>query len=213
MYGNLRKIGFRNNDWKDSRSGNFALFKHARARVGESPEFAWRACPFHSCRDQFHKAFASCSNVLLVHYNRGAFVAEFIGRIEEILKLRNKTEVGPTQRRIICWLEVAPFWMAQSMRRSLFTSLLRAATEYTGDFEKAIESQKYLRETNLALERFFAGYTHYTGRLYGWYNVFGPKIIHTYTTYGAWSIRRVERRVERQENEIKHLLVKPGRRL
>jgi hypothetical protein len=129
--------------------------------------------------------------VLFVHgdanrYYSGESVFAFISKVEEIIKLNQRTRSGPTQRNYISWFEVSPFWVSEPMRRSLFTVLLRGGLCYnirgladgaqSGDryFTYAIRQQKYLRDTEVALKRFLAGYTHFTGRVTrGWYDTFG----------------------------------------
>lgn len=105
-------------------------------------------------------------------------VSEFIARFEERLGIENKTHIGPTQRKTICWVEPSVWWTGKVMRRSLFTILLRVAQKYkieSDNFEEALYSHRYTAESRYAVERFLAGHTTYTGRKYGWYKQFCSK--------------------------------------
>jgi hypothetical protein len=93
---------------------------------------------------------------------------------EEILGVSN-SEIGPTQRKTISHILPSDFWVNCPMRRSLFSILLRVALKYEGDFDEAVEKNHYAQKTKPAIERFFAGYTHYTGRMTGWCDQFAGR--------------------------------------
>lgn len=204
MRGELKEVKFRVSDWGMS-SGSFAKFRPTRCRKGETPKIKWSAGWFYVCREEFHRAFTvRCPDILFVHgAGRTRNVTTFIDQVELRLKLKHRTEGGPTQNARVSWFTVAPFWMAQPMRRSLFTILLRAGRSYTmkvRDFEDALYSDGYLRDTQEAVERFLAGYTYYTGRTAGWHRAFGAG-------EDWWGYR------ERVTTEgIRRLLISPTRR-
>jgi hypothetical protein len=57
------------------------------------------------------------------------------------------------------------------MKRSLFTILLRCGQNYDfvrGNFEEALNSVSYARNTQYAVKRFLEGNTKYTGNMRGW---------------------------------------------
>jgi hypothetical protein len=61
------------------------------------------------------------------------------------------------------------------MKRSLFTILLRCGQNYhpkIDDFDEALFSDLYTKQTEFALRRFMDGHTKYTGQRRGWYNQF-----------------------------------------
>ena len=65
------------------------------------------------------------------------------------------------------------------MRRSLFTCLLRAGSNYNpskDNFKECIESDQYLKNTTYALERFLQGNTKYVGRKRGWHKQFNDAV-------------------------------------
>lgn len=178
----LRLTKFKDSDWNINHIGSFAVLRPARVRAGSPPSEEFRACPFHTCREQFQRVFFS-SGILFIHGKQpGEHVFAFIQVVERRLNLNKKTTAGPTQRNVISWFEVSPFWMSEPMRKSLFTALLRGGLNYhprtASAFSHAVESQRYLRETKFALKRFLGGYTHFTGRaggVRGWHETFGPR--------------------------------------
>ena len=69
--------------------------------------------------------------------------------------------------------------MNSSLKRFLFTALLRAGEKYNkkrGNFKDAIWSNEYLEDTKYAVNRFLDGYTRFRGRgpatYEGWWNTF-----------------------------------------
>jgi hypothetical protein len=102
-------------------------------------------------------------------------VAAFIQKIEDQLKLGERTQFGPTQVDLAMWIKPAKFWLEYAMRRSLFTALIRAGNNYNrkeDNFEEALWSEDYLKDTKYAVQRFLNGYTRYTGKKSGWHNQF-----------------------------------------
>lgn len=102
-------------------------------------------------------------------------VATFMGKVENMVKVGPKSHYGPTQRKTICWVAPSPWWTRMAMRRSLYTILLRCAQNYKielDNFEEALFSERYTKETKYAVHRFLAGNTTYTGHRRGWFNQF-----------------------------------------
>lgn len=152
----------------------------------------WRINNIHYCRDEFHRSFTRKSqNLVLCHPDKEMEdLATFIWKVEDILKIKEYTRIGKTQRNHFTWIKVSPFWLESSMRRSFFTALLRSARTYSiaqDNFQATLYSLFYFNQTRHAVERFLAGYTRYVGRRYGWHNVFCDKT----------------------SEQVKHMLVRP----
>lgn len=142
------------------------------------------ACEFYSCREDFNKVSCRIRRMLYcVHVPpRRDFpvptaksIAAFMSRVERKIDVNPRSRFGSTQRNNIIWIEPSPWWMRISMRRSLFTALLRSSEAYNTskrNFEEALFYCYYLNDTKRAVRRFLAGHTHYTGRVCGWYSQF-----------------------------------------
>jgi hypothetical protein len=145
------------------------------------------------CREYFQEQSQGVRRILFCNKrNKTCNIAAFIDRIESKLKIQTRSKVGPTQRNNISWLWVSPWWSTTSMRRSLFTALLRAGQHYSpikDNLEEALfgnvgqirRYNEYTRQTEYAVRRFIQGYTKYTGHMRGWYNQFrwgGGSIYH-----------------------------------
>lgn len=155
-------------------------------RFFEEEKSRWRVNRTHHCRDEFHRSFTHKSqNLVFCHpHNEREDLAAFIWKAEDMLKIKEHTLIGPTQRNHFTWVKVSPFWLETSMRRSFFTALLRSARAYwvrekdgiaKDNFDAALYSLFYFNQTRYAVERFLAGHTRYVGRRYGWHNVFVDK--------------------------------------
>jgi len=127
------------------------------------------------CRDWFHRHSHGIKLFFYSHdWNRGKNIAKFIFDIEKRLNIKNKTEFGPTEVPRATWVKISTFWSRKSMRRSLFTILLRIGSNYNGkNFDDVMNSHYYVQDTKYALNRFLSGYTRYTGKTRGWYKQFG----------------------------------------
>lgn len=131
---------------------------------------------WYYCRDLFHSHLCNLSLCFFSHdVTKGHCIAAFMRKAEEILDVQPRSEFGPTQRKTIMWIEPSRWWTVRSMRRSLFTILLRAGGQYSpnkDNFDDALFSDPYTLRTKYAVERFFSGHTKYTGRNRGWYKQF-----------------------------------------
>ena len=128
------------------------------------------------CREVFHRDNRGCGYFFYAH-NPGKLhhVAAFIEKIENTIGINIHSEIGPTQRKTISWVRPARWWWVQSIKRSLYTCLLRAALNYDvhrDNFKEALYSVSYTKETRYAVERFLSGYIKYTGRKHGWCSQF-----------------------------------------
>lgn len=128
------------------------------------------------CREYFQDESQGIRRFLFCHKsNKCRNIAAFIHEFEEKLGLKERSFLGPTQRYNISWIYPSPWWMGTSMKRSLFTALIRCGSNYdakVGNFEDALFSVLYTKHTEYAVKRFLEGHTRYTGKKKGWYNQF-----------------------------------------
>jgi hypothetical protein len=67
------------------------------------------------------------------------------------------------------------WWRENPLRRDFLTAALRHGRHYTGNFEKALNSEYYFKNTKAAVGRFLSGYTKWSGKKYsfeGWVESF-----------------------------------------
>lgn len=142
------------------------------------PDGGLLALEWLHCREYFQDESKGIRRFLFCHRRKSIKnVAAFMGIVESTLAVEERSVFGPTQRNNISWARVSPWWMGLSMRRSLLTILMRCSQNYSvrrGDFDEALRSVQYARETDYAVRRFLNGHTRYTGRCKGWYNQFRP---------------------------------------
>jgi hypothetical protein len=128
------------------------------------------------CREYFQDESNGIRRMLFCHTaHRCKNIAAFMAIIEDKLKIKEKSLIGPTQRYNISWINVSPFWTNTSMKRSLFTIFLRCGVIYKikqDNFNEALLSSIYIRHTEYAVRRFLDGNVRYTGKKKGWYNQF-----------------------------------------
>ena len=153
------------------------------------------------CREYFQDESQGIRRFLFCHKpNRCRNIAFFIHKIEEKLALKERTVIGPTQRYNISWVRVSSWWTNTSMKRSLFTALIRCGQNYntkTDNFDEALFSVLYTKHTEYAVKRFLDGHTRYTGKKKGWYNQF------------RWGAGTPEEPRMPDEEAVDKLLVKP----
>ena len=152
-----------------AKAGNFARTHYINGKKHKLDHWFY-------CRDLFHNVSWNLKIFFFSHkWKRGASVAAFMEKIEEMVNVEPRSEYGPTQNEKIMWVKPSPWWTKYGMRRSLFTILLRAALTYVSskdNFDEAIQYEKYLQQTPYALKRFLSGYTKYAGSKRGWYRQF-----------------------------------------
>jgi hypothetical protein len=136
---------------------------------------------WHYCRDIFNGQLYNLKLFFFSHeLNMGQSVFDFMSKVENILDVQPRSHFGPTQRNTIMWVRPSRWWTIKAMRRSLFTILLRAGSNYNIDldnFEEALYSNQYSLNTKYAVERFLAGNTLYVGKKRGWYKQFHETIV------------------------------------
>lgn len=150
--------------------GSFSRIEQTR------PDGTYVAQEWLYCREYFQDESQGIRRFLFCHKsNRCKNIAAFIDKIEEKLNLKHRSIIGPTQRYNISWIRVSPWWTNTSMKRSLFTALIRCGQNYfykENNFEEALFSVLYTKHTEYAVRRFLEGHTRYTGKKKGWYNQF-----------------------------------------
>ncbi len=128
------------------------------------------------CREYFQDESNGIRRMLFCHTaHKCKNIAAFIHVVEDILDIKERSLIGPTQRYNISWLNVSSWWTKTSMKRSLFTILLRCGVNYKikeHNFNEALFSIVYTKHTEYAVKRFLEGNTSYTGKKKGWYNQF-----------------------------------------
>lgn len=153
------------------------------------------------CREYFQDESAGIRRFLFCHKpNRCKNIAFFIHKIEEKLNLTERSVIGPSQRNNISWIKVSPWWTCTSMKRSLFTALIRCGQNYSfklDNFDDALLSVLYTKHTEYAVRRFLDGNTRYTGKKKGWYNQF------------RWGGGSQEEPRMPSQSQVDKLLVKP----
>jgi hypothetical protein len=133
--------------------------------------FSW-ADPFHwySCREQFAEKFSPDHEGFFVTHqlDHGTDLAAFLMKTELILGLVNnipeRSKFSKTCRPYAMWIEPSPFWRNCRFRFSLLTILLRSGANYriqTDNYEEALFSDDYARETRFAIKRFLFGHTQF----------------------------------------------------
>ena len=154
---------------------------------------------WYICREEFHWVNANTRRFLFVHEtNAGSNIASFIEKVENKLKVDVRSVFTPTQYNRITLVCMSPWWK-HSIRRSLFTALLRVGQYYKGGFHKPLFSEiygkenYYTRDTEPAVRWFLRGNTRYLGHVQGWWEAF----------YGSQGYAPITK------SELEKLLVKP----
>lgn len=136
----------------------------------------WTVHQWFYCREIWHGHLYLLKLFFYSHRNgRGDNVAAFMRKVEDMLHVYPRSEFGPTQRKTIMWVRPSVWWTKPTMRRSLFTILLRAGEKYNpalDNFYDALYSDPYTDNTRYAVARFLNGHTIYKGKRKGWYNQF-----------------------------------------
>jgi hypothetical protein len=166
------------------------------------------------CREQFAPKWDANVTGFYFSIQKGQSesVAGFICKAETVLNLENlktsfaRSAFSKTDRETVMWIEPSLFWRECEMRRSLFTILIRCGMIYDpdrDDFEQTLfgdptflcstddkphKAQEYARETRLAVQRFFFGFTKFVKQDFtsmdyayktGWHTVFREKELAT----------------------------------
>lgn len=168
--------------------------KKTAKQTNKKPEFGWYALDhkeliWDHCREDFSKKINSNTLGFYFSCKNKNFVSSFIEKTEDILinaslhKI-NRSKFYSTNLNFVIWIEPSDFWMCCSMKRSLFTMLLRCGLEYNPDlsnYECSLFDSEYSKTTKRAIERFLYGFTEFVddqehvGIGKGWVSFFSNK--------------------------------------
>jgi hypothetical protein len=175
-------------------AGKFALLNYSTNNTSAHIP-SWVAC-----REVFGGHFTKkTENFAFSHKPKcGINIAAFFARFEDQLKLKkNRTLFTLTDKNNIIIVIPSLWWRKYLVRRSLFTILLRAAQAYVierDNFEDALFSDPYAKETKIALRAFLKGQT------------FAKKKM---LLYSGWKATFANKR----EPEVLNILQKPPKKL
>lgn len=122
---------------------------------------------FEHCRERFGKQWDRKTKGFYLKHptDKGANIAAFIIKTEEILGKKRHSRFAETNFQSVLWIEPAAFWRCCRMRRSLFTILVRTGWNYhpANDYEDVLFNDPYFQRTRQAVMRFLFGFTKYVG--------------------------------------------------
>ena len=125
---------------------------------------------WHHCREKFAAIFTEdLSGFYFSHYyGRSTDTVCFLNKFEKILDLKQQSRFANTNKQTIVWIEPCDFWKSCTLKRSLFTIILRCSVNYIlnkDNFDDALfgnyKESAYTKDTKLALMRFMYGFTEY----------------------------------------------------
>lgn len=137
---------------------------------------------FESCREIFLDCFfnSKVTQFLFSHpKDKRQNLIDFMNAVEDRLgNKRSRIKILPTARATVSIVYVTQWWRKDDMRRALLTILLRCGRNYNleaDNFQEALYSDKYAKQTKEAVEAFFRGRTVYKGSnaIDGWVTLFG----------------------------------------
>ena len=134
---------------------------------------------WYKCRDLWQTRMGKPDVFFLAHESgKSKNIISFMKKIEDSLKLKEKSEYGLTQKKFIIYIKPSKWWLQKPIKKSLFTLFLRCGTNYIpkkDNFFEALQSEKCIKETKNAVVRFLSGFTNYQGKVRGWHNQFYVK--------------------------------------
>jgi hypothetical protein len=153
--------------------GRFALAKinvklgECTSRITNDEQMANKYGTFFRCREEFHNVWQDKMQSLLYCHNDGLTnnIADFIDKIENLLKIKNKSKIFSTDRGTISAIKVSPWWSDQSedchMKRQVFSLLLRWGRNHKigNNVFETILNEKYGKEMMNFMRLFISGYT------------------------------------------------------
>lgn len=129
--------------------------------------FSWE-----TCREITQKSFdrKALTGIWFGHHPGEAEpIREFLDWAERLVGTDPPTRIHRTNLETVMRVEMAPFWLEDEMRVSVFTLLLRTSKYFAQlkdgerSVRKAIESYTHARDTRDAIELFLLGANKYTG--------------------------------------------------
>ncbi len=157
---------------------------------------------WHSCREDFH-VYTKKKQRFYYHHDlpkergRGKSIAVFFDKVEAELKIpeKERSKFGATNYQKVMWFEMSGWWRKSSIRRSLFTALLRQSRGYyicKNNYKKTLYDGEYTDCNRKALKRFMSGNTYYWGRETGWVMAFEAYMEDPYDYYGNAIKRKLD---------------------
>lgn len=147
------------------------------AKYHSLSEERYKIIQWYYCRELFHNHLKDVDLFFFAHKVGCANnVIKFMQRIEDITGCP-KSNFGPTQRKNIIWIQPS-IWWKKSIKKSLFTILLRCGNNYSvnrDNFEDALFSYAYASDTKHAINRFLNGFTLCLSHKRGWHKQFKNK--------------------------------------
>lgn len=136
----------------NSHAGKFFLFNSKKNIISY----------IRSCRVEFAWHFTKRTTHIGFHYHLLDFekLNHFFTKRENKLKLEKRTVFHKVENHPnLVIIELSPFWVENSTRRSLFTMLLRASIYYDNDFYAALNKYDLTKLPNIqnAIKYFFEG--------------------------------------------------------
>jgi len=130
-----------------------------------------------NCREIWHNQMYNARLFFYVYpVIRNKSLNAFFDKIESFLNIKENSVFGPTQKKHIIYIKPSKWWLRYTMRRSLFTILLRSSSAYDyglDNFENALYSNYYAERSRKSIQYFLQGNTVYKGKKRGWYKQFG----------------------------------------
>lgn len=145
------------------------------------------ALQWHNCRENFNKKLNSdCRGFYFCHSPfEGRGVAAFLHKTEKIISVSGAINFSTyefTDDASVIWINISDFWLKNEIRRQFLTILLRCGLSYIpklDNYDEALWSKYYTKETKLATYRFLFGFTEFSSldhkRTIGWVDFFGKR--------------------------------------
>lgn len=145
-------------------AGSFALAKTL------SKNNIKRSSHWYSCREEFDDVFTGrAKSFFFYDSKKGNNITRFIKEVEKRLKVEPRSNIlGFKNLSNVTSIEFSKWWVANGMRRQFLTVLLRCGVNYKNNFNNALYSTSYTKETEEAVKRFFKGFIDYKGKTGQW---------------------------------------------
>lgn len=176
--------------------------------VGNFGYFDENMLTWTHCRELFHGYVRENDFFFSVDKNQIPHLIDFISKVEELLKITERTVIMYTNKENVVFVQKSKFWKLQCIRFSLFSMLLRAGLDHKEGkdifctmFDENNKNSKYLRDTEKHVRGFLLGKIWYTGFSRQWRDSFctysrftDGELIYPMRKYG---IRNIIKRIRR----------------
>jgi hypothetical protein len=167
------------------------------------------------CREQFAAKFSpGVDGIYFVHKKgKGESVAAFVLQAEKVLGVhcKKRSIFSETNKDGVIWVSVSCFWKECELRRSLFTILLRAGMNYSiekNNFSKTLFSNSYVKQTEVAIKRFFFGFVNFRRQMVTTYYPGSHRLPPSQIVRKGW----VNTFKDAGVKDVKQILVKPAKK-